>query len=197
MTKEKIFFEKSLTDDLNTFFKENRAYLKGVIEDTIKKNTEFGMSICKYPPKDFKLSFSEMCQGESCNVFPTQCDKESGEETIAKFHTHILTKKLSNQDKAVGIIHNERMNCLGYKTEEDNKADHHIDCYEHPYGISKKRQEDIIDINNELSSINYKMVRADQSSDIYNKLSDLRSKLFKERLNLAESDIEPLLRITL
>lgn len=197
MTDEKIFFEKSMADDLKTFFKENRTYLKGVIEDTIKKNTEFGMSICKYPPKDFRLTFSEKYQGGSGSVFPTQCDKGSGEETIAKLHTHINNKKLSNQDKAVGIIYNERMNCLGYKVIDNNKTSHHIDCYEYPYGISKKNQEDIINISGELSSINYKMVHIDPSSDIYSKLSDMKSKLFKERLILAESDIEPFIRITL
>lgn len=33
-TNEKIFFEKSMTDDLKTFFKKNSTYLKNVIEDT-------------------------------------------------------------------------------------------------------------------------------------------------------------------
>ncbi len=177
-------------DELKNFIVDNHIILKNIILDTIKLNTEFGMSICK----DYKLRFSQKCQGDRCNVFPTSCDTEAGQETIAKFHTHINQNKLSNQDKVVGIKYNEPINCLGYQTKDIH---HHIDCYKHPYGLSEKQQKDIINVDKKMAVVNYKMTHTDQSSEEFKRLNNDRRKLFKERVNTAESNIEPFLKIKL
>jgi len=181
-------------DELKEFIMENRTILKNVISDTNIYNTEFGMSICK----DYKLRFSQKCQGNRCNVFPTSCDIEAGQETIAKFHTHIDQNKLSNQDKAVGIKHGEYINCLGYQIKDQtDQINYHIDCYRHPYGLSEKQQKDIIDIDKKMTDINYKIMRTDQSLKEFERLKDEKFKLFKDRFNAAESNIEPFLKIQL
>ena len=181
-------------DELKEFIIENKTFLKNVISDTNKLSTEFGMSICK----DYKLRFSQKCQGNSCNVFPTSCDIEAGQETIAKFHTHIDQNKLSNQDKAIGIKHDEHINCLGYQSKnQTDQIIYHIDCYKHPYGLSEKQQKDIIDIDKKMADINYKIMRTDQSSEEFERLKDEKFELFKNRFNAAESNIEPFLKIKL
>lgn len=184
-------------DEVKEFIIDNRTILKNVISDTNIYNTEFGMSICK----DYKLRFSQKCQGDRCSVFPTSCDTEAGQETIAKFHTHINQNKLSNQDKAVGIKHNEPINCLGYQTIDHTNnipfVHYHVDCYKHPYGLSEKRQKDIIGIDKKMSAIDYKMAHTDQSSEEFEKLNNEKRKLFKHRLNSAESNVEPFLKIEL